>query len=193
MCKDLSASTIMMAALIVIALVYAIEESALANELTLREACRSHPVSLWPRVALLRVLMMRVEDPYLQDTKLCQHMRKMHDYDDLSVFTRISNHLDWPSDIQTWPDYYTEYEYREDYAMFCFGVFAFHLVLLFFLEKSFAPTPAHIETVAISTLLTLCWVTHGPFTVCLAEGLRSSCRRSYSSISLAVYFVVISL
>jgi hypothetical protein len=41
--------------------------------------------------------------------------------------------------------------------MFCFGVFAFHLVLLFFFRKSFAPTPVHIETFAISTLLTLYW------------------------------------
>jgi hypothetical protein len=47
--------------------------------------------------------------------------------------------------------------------MFCFGVFAFHLVLLFFLRKSIASTPAHIGTVAISTLLTLYWGYTWPF------------------------------
>jgi hypothetical protein len=103
MCKDISASTIMMAALTVIALVYAIEskrESALANELTRREACRSHPVSLWPRVALpkstddacRRIPIFKTRS----SASTCERCTTMT----ISMFTRISNHLDWPSDIQ---------------------------------------------------------------------------------------------
>jgi hypothetical protein len=83
-------------------------------------------------------------------------MRQIHDYDDLPMTTRVSNYVDWPSNIlPVWPDYYTQIEYQIDAARFTVGISAFHLALLILLVRCSVQTPARELVVVVSTVSAL--------------------------------------